>query len=72
MIMEWIQTLSIIATVIGSAFYIHREVQADIKMQTARTDQINARTDQLNARTDQLYQMFIDLLTKNQNPKTHP
>ena len=46
--MDWIQTLSIIATVLGSAFYIHCEVQADIKTQSARTDR--------------LYEMFIDLL----------
>jgi hypothetical protein len=46
--MYWIQTLSIIATVVESAFYIHREVQTDIKAQSARTDR--------------LYEMFIDLL----------
>jgi hypothetical protein len=46
--MDWIQTLSIIATVVASAFYIHREVQTDIKAQSARTDR--------------LYEMFIDLL----------
>lgn len=46
--MDWIQTLSIIATVLASAFYIHREIQADIKAQSARTDR--------------LYEMFIDLI----------
>ena len=46
--MDWVQTLSIMATVIASAYYIHREVQIDIKAQSARTDK--------------LYEMFIDLL----------
>jgi len=45
---DWIQTLSIMATVIASAYYIHREVQEDIRAQYARTDK--------------LYEMFIDLL----------
>jgi hypothetical protein len=46
--MDWIQTLSIMATVIASAYYIHREIQADIRI--------------VNARTDKLYEMFIDLI----------
>jgi hypothetical protein len=46
--MDWIQTVSIMFTIFASAFYIHREVQADIKTQSARSDQ--------------LYTMFIDLL----------
>lgn len=46
--MEWFQTLSIIATVIGSAYYIHRDVKEDMKTQTARTDR--------------LYEMFIQLI----------
>jgi len=44
----WIQTLSIMTTVIASAYYIHRDIQHDMKMQTARTDK--------------LYEMFIDLI----------
>jgi len=48
--MEWTQTLTIIATVISSAYYIHREVQQDIRA--------------ANARTDKLYEMFINLLKK--------
>jgi len=46
--MDIVQTLSIIITVLGSAYYIHREIQSDMKAQTARTDK--------------LYEMFIDLL----------
>lgn len=46
--MDWIQTVSIIMTVIGSAYYIHREIHNDIRA--------------ANARTDRLYEMFIDLL----------
>lgn len=53
--MDWIQTLSIIATVLGTAYYIHRDVKQDISLQTSRNDQANARIDQL-------YQMFIDLI----------
>ena len=46
--MEWIQTLSIIGTVLASAYFIHRDIRADIKA--------------ANARTDRLYEMFVDLL----------
>lgn len=46
--MDWFQTVSIIATVIGCAYYIHRDIKEDMKAQTARTDK--------------LYEMFIDLL----------
>jgi hypothetical protein len=49
--MDWIQTLSIIATVIGCAYYIHRDIINDMKAQTARTDR--------------LYEMFISLLRDN-------
>jgi hypothetical protein len=48
---DWMQTLSIIATVIGAAYYIHRDIKEDMKSQTARTDR--------------LYEMFIDLLKEN-------
>ena len=46
--MDWIQTLSIIVTVLGSAYYLHRDIHEDIRIQSARTDK--------------LYEMFIDLL----------
>ena len=46
--MEWMQTLSIIATVLASSYYIHRDIVSDMKAQTARTDK--------------LYEMFIDLI----------
>lgn len=46
--MDIIQTLSIIVTVLGSAFYIHKEIHRDMQAQTLRTDK--------------LYEMFIDLL----------
>ena len=49
--MDWIQTLSIMATVVASAYYIHREVQMDIRA--------------ANARTDRLYEMFIDLVKES-------
>lgn len=53
--MEWLQTGSIIATVVGCAYYIHRDIKEDMKTQIARTDQQAARTDRL-------YEMFIDLI----------
>jgi Ni,Fe-hydrogenase I cytochrome b subunit len=46
--MEWMHTFSIIATVIATGYYIHRDVINDMKAQTARTDR--------------LYEMFIDLI----------
>lgn len=46
--MDWVQTLSIMATIVASAYYIHREVQNDMRTQSARTDR--------------LYEMFIDLI----------
>ena len=46
--MDWFQTLSIIATVIASAYYIQREIHEDMRIQSGRTDK--------------LYEMFIDLL----------
>ena len=45
--MEWMHTLSIIATVIGTGYYIHRHIINDMKAQTARTDK--------------LYEMFCDM-----------
>ena len=46
--MEWLQTGSIILTVLVSAYYIHRDIQQDMKSQSGRTDR--------------LYEMFIDLI----------
>ena len=46
--MDWIQTLTIIASVIGSAYYFAKDIREDLKVQYARTDR--------------LYEMFIDLL----------
>lgn len=51
---DWIQTLSVIATVVATAYYIHREIHADMRAQSARTDR--------------LYEMFIDLLKERKNP----
>ncbi len=52
MITEIEQVISIVApiivTVVIGAYYIHRDILADMKVQSARTDK--------------LYEMFIDLL----------
>lgn len=53
--MDWIQTLSIIATVLACAYYIHREIINDTKTQTARTYR--------------LYEMYIELIKEVKNQK---
>jgi hypothetical protein len=53
--MDWIQTLSIIASVGASAFYIHREIQSDIK-------NVREEIKSQSLRSDRLYEMFIDLI----------
>jgi hypothetical protein len=55
MLENWIQTLSIIITVLVTGYYLHRDIKEDMRTNTGRIDQANARTDKL-------YQMFIDLL----------
>ena len=60
--MDWIQVLTIIASLLGGVFYIHSDIR-DIKKDM---QQHNARMDQLSGRIDKLYEMFIDLL-KNKN-----
>lgn len=46
--MDWFPTLSIMATVIASTYYIRSEMHEDMRIQSSRTDK--------------LYEMFIDLL----------
>jgi len=46
--MDWTQTGTIIATILATAYYIHRDIIADMRVQSARTDR--------------LYEMFIDLV----------
>lgn len=58
---DWIQTLTIIASVIGSAFYIHRKLRADHK---DFRDELRAQ----GQRIDQLYGMFVDLLKEGRKP----
>lgn len=53
--MDWIQALSIMATVIATGYYIHKEVQMDIR---STREEIKAQS----LRTDRLYEMFIDLI----------
>lgn len=60
--MDWIQTLSIIVTVIGSSYYIHRDIHEDMKAVNTRIDDANVRIDAVNIRADQLYTILIDLL----------
>lgn len=53
--MEWMHTLAIMGSVIGSGYYFTRDIREDIKFQTERLEQQGKRTDKL-------YEMFIDLL----------
>lgn len=46
--MDWMQYLGLIATMIAGYWYVYKEIRSDIKVQSARSDQ--------------LYTMFIDLL----------
>jgi hypothetical protein len=46
--MDYIQFFTLMATMIGGFGFIYKEIRDDIKIQSARSDQ--------------LYQMFIDLL----------
>jgi hypothetical protein len=49
---DWMQTGIIICTMLMTAYYIHRDIIADMRVQSARTDK--------------LYGMFIDLLKSSQ------
>lgn len=53
--MDILAILSIIGTVLGSAYYIHREIQSDMR---SFRDEIRAQS----ARSDRLYEMFYELL----------
>ena len=57
---DWTQTISIICTILATGYYIHREIQADIRS-------ANERTDRQSDRTDRLYEMFIALLKERKN-----
>jgi hypothetical protein len=49
--MDWVQALTIMATLLGGVFYLHsdiREIRKDMQQQ--------------NSRIDKLYEMFVDLL----------
>ena len=57
LIMDWIQVLTIVVTLLGGIFYIHsdvREIRKDMQQQSARIDK--------------LYEMFIDLLKSKNSP----
>ena len=62
--MDWIQVLTIIATLLGAFMYLHN----DLKNLKDEIHSINARIDQKNARIDTLYQMFVDLLRNRNTP----
>ncbi len=51
--MEWMQVLTIVATMLAGVFYIHTDVR-----------EFRKEMQQQNARIDKLYEMFIELLKK--------
>lgn len=57
--MNWLQTISIIGTVLVTAYYIHRDIIADMKSQTARTDKLYEMFCEMQKETSQ---KFYDLL----------
>ena len=59
--MDCVQTLSIIATVIISAYYIHRDIREEMKTQTARTDKLYEMYCEAKEKSDQ---KWADLLQK--------
>jgi len=59
---QWIQTASIIFTVVGSTFYFRREIKNDTNAIHDRLDAETARVDAQMARIDQLYQMYVEIM----------
>lgn len=62
--MEWIQVITIIASLGGFMFFILQRLEKDIDGLSRRMDNHTARMDSHAARIDQLYKMFCDLLQK--------
>lgn len=64
--MDWIQTLTIMATVLASAYYIHRDIREDMKTQSARTDRLYEMfctiQKEIKEERKELDQKFYDLL----------
>jgi hypothetical protein len=63
---EIIHTLSIIATVVATAYYIHRDIKEDMKTQSARTDRLYEmfieNQKEMGQRFERVDQKFYDLL----------
>ena len=60
--MDWIQVITIIASVIGVMVYFLQRIEKDINATNKRLDKMDARFDGHAQRIDQLYKMFVDLL----------
>jgi hypothetical protein len=60
--MDWTQTLTIIVSLAGLIFWLHKDInrlESDVKaLDSKYTQDMRAQS----ARTDQLYKMFVDLL----------
>ena len=60
--MDWIQVITIIASVVGVMVYFLQRVEKDISQLSERMDKQGNRLDGHAQRIDQLYKMFVDLL----------
>jgi hypothetical protein len=71
--MDWTQTLTIISTIIAGAYYMHRDIKEDMKVQTARTDRLyEIFTETMKSQkehTDKLYEIFTETM-KSQTART--
>lgn len=56
---DWTQTIALMITIIGGAYYIHCDIKEDMKSQTARTDKLYEMFCEIQKETSQ---KFYDLL----------
>lgn len=60
--MEWIQTITIIASLGGLMYILIQRMDRDISALSDRVDKLGVRLDGHASRIDQLYKMFVELL----------
>ena len=62
--MDWIQVITIIASLGGFMFFMLQRIEKDIDGLSKRMDSHTSRMDSHAARIDQLYKMFCSLLER--------
>jgi hypothetical protein len=60
--MDWVQTITIIASVIGVMIYFLQRIERDISQLGDRIDKQGIRLDGHATRIDQLYKIIIEIL----------